>query len=66
MKHLIIIMVLLFAIPAKTDTTQKLTDFISDFLRLYPQRRTQALTYIPTIIAECGEDIDPLLIAVAI
>jgi hypothetical protein len=66
MKHLIIIMVLLFAIPAKTDTTQELTDFISDFLRLYPQRQTQALTYIPTIIAECGEDIDPLLIAVII
>lgn len=59
-------MVLLFAIPIKADTTTELIGFITDFLKLYPKRQRIALTYIPTIIAKCGDDIDPLLIAVMI
>jgi hypothetical protein len=66
MKYLLMIMVLLFTKPMQADVTTELTEFITDFLKLYPQRRKAALTYIPTIVAECGEDIDPLLIAVIV
>jgi hypothetical protein len=66
MKYLLIIMVLLFATPNYPNATIELTKFISNFLRLYPDRKEKALSYIPTIITECGEDIDPLLIAVLI
>jgi soluble lytic murein transglycosylase-like protein len=73
MKYLLIIMVLLFATPSRAaDTEAELTEYITDFLSrkigkkripLYPKRLEAALSYIPTIVAECGDDIDPLLIA---
>lgn len=66
MKYLIIITILLFAMPTRADATTELTEFITDFLKLYPKRQKIALTYIPTIINECRDDIDPLLIAVMV
>jgi hypothetical protein len=76
MKYLLIFMVLAFAIPARADsTTAELSAYITDFLSrkiggkkipLYPKRLAIALNCIPTIIAECGSDIDPLLIVVLI
>ncbi len=57
---------LLFEIPSQADIEQNLKAFIADFLRLYPQRHQAALSYIPTIIVECKNDIDPMLIAVII
>lgn len=66
MKSFILLISLLFVLPSKADTAQELTEFIRDFLTLYPKRQYEALSYIPTIVAECGEDIDPLLIAVMI
>jgi soluble lytic murein transglycosylase-like protein len=75
MKYLLIIMVLLFAIPAHSDIEQNLAAYITDFMSykigkksmiLYPKRLEKALSYIPTIIAECGDDIDPWLIAIII
>lgn len=66
MKYLIISTMLLFSTPIKANPIKELSGFITDFLKLYPKRQQIALSYIPTIVAECGEDIDPLLIAVLI
>jgi soluble lytic murein transglycosylase-like protein len=75
MKFLLVIMVLMFAMPIHADATVELTAYITDFLSrkigkksvpLYPKRLRASLSYIPTIIAECGEDIDPLLIAIIV
>lgn len=66
----------MFATPSYADDiTSKLTEYITDFLSrkigqkripLYPKRLDAALSYLPTIIAECGDDIDPWLIVTTI
>lgn len=75
MRYLLVIMVLLFSTPVYADITADLTAYITDFLSrrvgkksvpLYPKRLKAALSYIPTIVAECGDDIDPMLIATSI
>jgi len=66
MKYLLIALNLLFVIPTNADMTQELQAYISDYLELYPNRQKEAMTYIPTIIVECEDKIDPLLIAVMI
>jgi soluble lytic murein transglycosylase-like protein len=74
-KYLLLMMVFLFTEIGYTDPTVELTGYITHFFTykigkksmiIYPKRLEKALSYIPTIIAECGEDIDPLLIAVII
>lgn len=64
----LLLLMILYSVPqiSENNHKQELTEYIDDYLRVYPERAEKAKTYISTILKECGNDIDPLLVAIMI
>jgi soluble lytic murein transglycosylase-like protein len=52
---------------AKSTHEEEITAYLQDFLRVYPKRLAQALSYVPIVVeASFYEQVDPLLVATVI